>query len=71
MIARAEIIAFDSGAYTATLRYAGSLSGAVSGVPVSAAIATAAMVVGETVGVLLFGDGSNPTDALVVGVTAP
>jgi hypothetical protein len=71
MIARAEVMAFDSGAHTATLRYAGSISGTVVGVPVSAAIAAADMVVGETVGVLLFRDGGNPADALVVGVTAP
>jgi hypothetical protein len=71
MIARAEIVAFDSGTHTATLRYAASRAGAVASVPVSAAIAAGDMVVGETVGVLLFGDGSNPLDALVVGVTAP
>ncbi len=71
MITRAEIVAFDAGTQTATLRYAGSRSGTVAGVPVSAAIASADMVVGETAGVLLFGDGSNPLDALVVGVTAP
>ncbi len=61
----------DLEAAVVTLRYAGSISGTVGGVPVSAAIAAAEMVVGETVGVLLFGDGGNPADALVVGVTAP
>ncbi|MDP6607401.1 MAG: hypothetical protein QF664_14260 [Dehalococcoidia bacterium] len=71
MIARAEIVAFDAGTHSATLRYAGSRAGTVAGVPVSAAIASGDMVVGETVGVLLFGDGYNPVDALVVGVTAP
>lgn len=71
MIERAEIVAFDSGSYTATLRYAGSRTGAVAGVPVSASIAAAEMVVGETAGVLLFGVDGNPLDALVVGVTKP
>lgn len=71
MIARAEIVAFDAGSHTATLRYGGSISGTVAGVPVSAAIAAAEMVAGETAGVLLFGDGGNPLDALVVGVTKP
>jgi len=28
-------------------------------------------VVGETAGVLLFGDGANLVDALIVGVTKP
>ena len=71
MIARAEIVAYDAPTHTVTLRYAGSISRTVAGVPVSASIAAGEMVIGETAGVLLFGAGGNPADALVVGVTAP
>jgi hypothetical protein len=71
VIDRAEIIAFDAGTHSATLRYAGSQTGTVAGTPVSASITAAQMVVGEIAGVPLFGADGNPLDALVVGVTKP
>jgi hypothetical protein len=71
VIERAEVIAFDAGTHTTTLRYAGSRTGTVAGVPVFASIAAAEMVVGESAGVLIFGADGNPLDALVVGVTKP
>lgn len=67
MIERAVLDAFDSASYLATLRYAGSPSTAVAGVPVSRAIPAAALVPGRRVAVALFG-ASHPLDAMVVGV---
>ena len=67
MLERGVLVAFDAGSYTATVRYAGSLSGTVAGVPVSRAIANGQLLVGRRVAVALFAAG-HPTDAMVVGV---
>ncbi len=64
---RGTLLAFDSGAYTATVQLAGSLTSAVEGVPVSRAIASGAMLTGRRVSVAIF-DAANPLDAMVVGV---
>jgi hypothetical protein len=61
------LIAFSSDEYRATVRFAGSLSSVVPGVPVSRGIASAALVEGRRVAVALF-DASHPADAMVVGV---
>lgn len=67
MLERGELIAFDGGDYTATVRYARSLTATVSGVPVSRAVASAELVAGRRVAVARFSDG-HPADAMVVGV---
>ena len=67
VLERGTLLAFDGGAYTATVRYAGSISTVVSGVPVSRAIASAEMVTGRRVAVARF-DAGHPADAMVVGV---
>lgn len=67
MIERGTLVAFNATTYVATVRFAGSLSAVVAGVPVSRAIASAQMVVGRRLGVALF-DLGNPADAMVVGV---
>ena len=67
MIERGTIIAFSSGTYLATIRFASSISIVVTGIPVSRAIAATDMVTGRRVAVAVF-DGGNPLDAMVVGV---
>lgn len=57
MVERGVLLAFDAATYTATVRYAGSLSSVVAGVPVSRAIASAELVVGRRVAVALFDAG--------------
>ena len=67
MLERGELLAFDGSACTATVRYAGSISSVVAGVPVSRGIASAQMVTGRRVAVALFASG-DPGDAMVPGV---
>lgn len=67
MLERGELVAFDGGAHTATVRFAGSLSSVVAAVPVSRAIDAGEMVAGRRVVVALFAAG-DPADAMVVGV---
>jgi hypothetical protein len=67
MIERGELIAFDGTARTATVRFAGSLSSVVAGVPVSRAVPSAELVTGRRVAVALFAAG-DPVDSMVVGV---
>ena len=67
MIVRGVVVAFNSGAYTATIRYTLSISTVVVGVPVNRGIASADMAVGRKVAVALF-DPQQPTDAMVLGV---
>ncbi len=67
MLERGDLLAYDSTARTATVRFAGSLSSVVAGVPVSRAIASGDMVTGRRVAVALFAAG-DPADAMVVGV---
>lgn len=67
MIERGTLIAFSSGTYLATVRFAASLPGTVANVPVSRGIASAEMTVGRRVAVALF-DPAQPVDAMVVGV---
>jgi hypothetical protein len=67
MLERGELVAYDSTARTATVRFATSISSVVTGVPVSRAIANGEMVAGRRVAVALFAS-ANPADAMVVGV---
>ena len=67
MIERATLEAFNSTAYTATVRFVGSLTSVVAGVPVSRGIPSAELTVGRRVAVALF-DPGHPVDAMVVGV---
>jgi hypothetical protein len=67
MLERGELVSFEATGYTATVRFAGSLSAVVAGVPVSRAIAQAELVAGRRVAVAVF-DAASPTDAMVVGV---
>jgi hypothetical protein len=66
-IERGTLVAFDSGAYTATVRLAGSISAVVAGIPVSRDIAAGEMLTGRRVSVAVF-DAGNPVDAMVIGV---
>ena len=67
MLERATLVSFSSGSYTATLRFAGSLSSVVASVPVSRAIPSAELTAGRRLAVAVF-DPGNPVDAMVVGV---
>ncbi len=67
MLERGVLLAFDGTAYTATVRYAGSISSVVAGVPVSRGIGSAELTAGRRVAVALFASG-DPGDAMVVGV---
>jgi hypothetical protein len=67
MLERATLVSFDGGSYTATVRYAGSLSLVVDTVPVSRAIPNSELTAGRRLAVALF-DPGNPVDAMVVGV---
>lgn len=66
LVEPATLIAFEGTGYTATLRYASSLSSSVAGVPVSRGIDSAELVAGRRLVVAVFDDG--PADAMVVGV---
>lgn len=67
IVERAVLVAFSAGDYTATVRFAGSLSSVVGGVPVSRGIESGAMIVGRRLAVAVFDSGS-PSEAMVVGV---
>lgn len=67
MLERATLVSFDATPYTATVRFARSLSTVAPDVPVSRAIAASEMTVGRRVAVALF-DPGQPVDAMVVGV---
>ena len=67
MLERATLVSFSSGSYTATVRYAGSLSSVVASLPVSRGIASAELTTGRRLAVAVF-DPGNPVDAMVVGV---
>jgi hypothetical protein len=66
LVEPATLIAFEGTGYTATLRYASSLSSSVTGVPVSRGIDSAELVAGRRLAVAVFDDG--PSAAMVVGV---
>lgn len=66
-IRRGEVKSFDSGAYTAVVQIAGSLSVWLSDVAVARNIASSEMVAGRRCAVLLFDD-ANPEDAVVIAV---
>ncbi len=67
MLERATLVAFDSAAWTASVRFAGSLSSVVTSVPVSRAIPAAQLTAGRRLAVAVF-DAGNPVDAMVLGV---
>ncbi len=64
---RGTLMDFDAGGYTATVRFAGSLSSVVAGLPVSRGIDAGEMVAGRRVAVALF-ESASPSSAMVVGV---
>ena len=66
-ILRATLVAFDSVAYTATIRPPGSAAGAIAGVPVSRSIPAAELVAGRLVAAAAFVAG-DLTDSVVVAV---
>ena len=67
MLERGTLVAFDAGAYEAIVRYAGSISAVVDGVPVSRGIAAAELTAGRRVAVMLF-DAGHPADAMIVSL---
>ena len=66
VVESATLIAFDGTGYTATVRYASSLTRAVGGVPVSRGIDAAELIAGRRLAVAVFDAG--PADAMVLGV---
>ncbi len=67
MLERATLVSFKSADYTATVRFAGSLSSVVASVPVSRGIPAAQLTAGRRLAVAVF-DAGNPLDAMVLGV---
>ncbi len=67
IVERGTLMDFEPTGYTATVRFAGSLSSVVPGVPVARGIAAAELVDGRRVAVAVFDSGS-PSDAMIVGV---
>ena len=67
MLERATLVSFDRDSYTASVRFAGSLSSVVTSVPVSRAIPDAQLTAGRRLAVAVF-DAGNPVDAMVLGV---
>jgi hypothetical protein len=66
-IRRGILRAFDTGAYTASIEIAGSISVWLTGVAVARNIASADLVTGRKVAVLFF-DPSNQDDAVLCAV---
>jgi hypothetical protein len=64
---RGILRAFDSGNYTATVEIAGSISVWLTGVPVARNVASAELVAGRHVALLLF-DPANPNDMVLTAV---
>ena len=64
---RGRLRAFDSGAYTATVEVAGSISVWLEGVPVARNIASSELTGGRNVALLLF-DPANPKDIVLTAV---
>ncbi len=67
MLVRGTLLNFDAGSQTASVRYAGSRSTVVAGIPVSRAIPAGELAAGRRVAVALF-DAGHPSDAMVLGV---
>ncbi len=67
VVERGTLLAFSSEDHTATVRFAGSLSAVVPGVPVSRGIDAAEMQSGRRLAVAIF-DAAAPGEAMVVGV---
>jgi hypothetical protein len=64
----ATLMAFDSGAYLATIQLTRSPGTSISAVPVSRGIASGAMQPGHVVAVIFF-DSHNSADSMIVGVS--
>ena len=67
IVERGTLMDFEATGYTAAVRFAGSLSSVVAGVPVSRGIDAGELLTGRRVAVALF-DSPSPTDAMVVVV---
>ena len=59
LVERGELVAFDGGDYTATVRLAGSLATVVEAIPVSRAIDAAELTSGRRVAIAVF-DAAHP-----------
>ncbi len=64
---KAELMSFNSGNYTATIRIAGGYKVYLEDVTVARNLAVEEMVTGRNVAVVLFDD-SNPGDAVILAV---
>lgn len=64
---KAELMSFNSGNYTATIRIAGGYKVYLEDVTVARNLAVEEMVTGRNVAVVLFDD-SNPRDAVILAV---
>ena len=67
MLERATLVSFDRVSYTASVRFAGSLSSVVASVPVSRGIPAARLTARRRLAGAVF-DAGNPVDAMVLGV---
>ncbi len=70
MVKKVELISFNAGAYTATVRPVGSLTTYLTGVPVSRAIAAGEMIAARYCVMAVF-DEANPFDCVIAGVFTP
>lgn len=68
-VRRGTLRAFDAGTYLATVQLDGSLAVWLESVPVARNLPAAEMVLGRSVAVL-FWDGANSGDAVVIAVWA-
>ncbi len=64
---KAELVSFNSGSYTATVRLTGSYKVYLEDVPVARNLSSAEMVTGRNVAVILF-DEYNPKEAVIAAV---
>ena len=66
-VRKAILKSFNSGDYTATIQLAGSYKAYLEGVAVARNLPAAEMALGRKVAIIFF-DGYNPRDAVVVAV---
>lgn len=64
---KAELMSFNSGSYTATIRIAGGYKVYLEDITVARNLAAGEMVTGRNVAVVLFDD-SNPGDVVILAV---
>ncbi|MFH0847578.1 MAG: hypothetical protein V1894_05970 [Chloroflexota bacterium] len=64
---KGELVSFDAGSYTATVKLLGSDKAYLDGVSVARNIASSEMTAGRKVGVVFF-DESNAREAVIIAV---